>query len=131
MPLGPPAIEKCPHGDGPIAVQPRAHQFLAARRPQPLLVRLNVNVLVVVDPRRDEHPFQPSQRVADDAVAQGGGINVTLAHPLMPWAARVSRGTQTDWHAAMDSMRSSMVNLWLRQSLESRGRCAGVVRHWC
>ena len=56
-----PAIEECPHGDGPIAVQPRAHQFLAARRPQPLLVRFNVNVLVIVDPRRDEHSLEPGQ----------------------------------------------------------------------
>src|SRR4249920_3720059 len=112
MPLGLPAIEKRPHGDGPIAVQPRAHEFLAARRPQPLLVRLNVNVLVIVDPRGDEDPFKPRQRVADDAVAQGGGINVTLAHPLMPRPARVSRGTQTDWHARAGPQRRHQLHYW-------------------
>src|SRR6476620_430517 len=69
-------------------------------------------VLVIVDPRRDEHPFEPSQRVPDDAVDQGGGINVTLAHPLMPRPARVSRGTQTDWHARAGPQRRHQLHHW-------------------
>ena len=112
MPLGLPAIEKRPHGDGPIAVQPRAHQFLAARRPQPLLVRFNVNVLVIVDPRRDEHSLEPGQWIADDPISEGSRINVTLAHPLMPRPARVSRGTQTDWHARAGPQRRHQLHHW-------------------
>src|SRR6476620_9711065 len=34
---------------------------IAAGRPQPLLVRFNVNVLVIVDPRRDEHSLEPGR----------------------------------------------------------------------
>jgi hypothetical protein len=77
-----------------------------------LLVRLNVNVLVIVDPRRDEHSLEPGQRVADDAVAQGGGINVTLPHPLMPRPARVSRSAQTDWHARAGPQRRYQLHHW-------------------
>src|SRR3954453_21294783 len=112
MPLGLPTVEKRPHGDGPIAVQPRAHELLAARCPQPLLVRLNVNVLVIVDPRRDEHSLEPGRLIADDPISEGGGINVTLPHPLMPWPARVSRGTQTDWHARAGAQRRHQLHHW-------------------
>ena len=77
-----------------------------------MLVRFNVNVLVIVDPRRDEHSLEPGQWIADDAIAQGGGINVTLAHPLMPRPARVSRGTQTDWHARAGPQRRHQLHHW-------------------
>src|SRR4051794_17878156 len=112
VPSAIPAIEECPHGDGPIAVQPRTHEFLAAGRPQPLLVRLNVNVLVIVDPRRDEHSLEPGRLIADDPISEGGRINVTLPHPLMPWPARVSRGTQTDWHARAGAQRRHQLHHW-------------------
>ena len=37
-------IEERPHGDRPVAIEPRPYQFLRAGGPQPLLVRHNVNV---------------------------------------------------------------------------------------
>src|SRR5262245_16128295 len=67
VPLGVPAVEKRAEGDAPVTVEPCPDELLRAGSPQPLLVRLNVYVLVVVDPRRDEHPLEPSHRVADDA----------------------------------------------------------------
>src|SRR4029077_19565086 len=54
---------------------------LAARRPQPLLVRFNINVLVIVDPRRNEHSLEPGRLIADDPISEGSRINVTLPHP--------------------------------------------------
>jgi len=47
-----------------------------------LLVRFNVDVLVIVDPRRDEHSLEPGRLIADDPISEGSRINVTLAHPL-------------------------------------------------
>src|SRR5262249_9646618 len=79
-----PAIEKRAKGDAPVTVEPCPDELLRAGGPQPLLVRLNVNVLVVVDLRRNEHPFEPGHRIADDAVAQGGRIDVARLHPLVP-----------------------------------------------
>src|SRR5262249_59292507 len=95
VPLGIPAIKERPHGDRPVTIEPRSYQFLRAGSPQPLLIPLNVNVLVVVDLGRDEHPFQPGRRIADDEVAQGGRITVTAFYPLIPRPARVSCVPQT------------------------------------
>ena len=114
MPLGVPAIEERPHGDRPVTIEPRPYQFLRAGGPQPLLVRLNVNVLVVVDLRRDEHPLEPGQWIADDPVAEGGGINVTRFDPLMARPAWVSRCTQTDWHARAGAQRRHQLQHWSR-----------------
>src|SRR5262245_9038090 len=52
VPLGLPAVKESSQGDGPVTIEPSAHELLTTRRPQPLLVRLNVYVLVVVDLRR-------------------------------------------------------------------------------
>src|SRR5262249_27868016 len=41
VPLVIPAIKERPHGDRPVAVEPSAHEFLAAGSPQPLLIRLH------------------------------------------------------------------------------------------
>src|SRR5262245_56941056 len=112
VPLAFPAVEKRAEGDAPVTVEPCPDELLRTGGPQPLLVRLNVNVLVIVDLRRDEHPFEPGHRIADDAVAQGGGINVTLAHPLMPGPARVSRGPQTNWHACAGAQRRHQLHHW-------------------
>src|SRR5262249_5891964 len=57
VPLGIPAIKERPHGDRPVAIEPSAHEFLAAGSPQPLLIRLHIDVPVVVDPARNKYPF--------------------------------------------------------------------------
>src|SRR5262245_10219350 len=112
MPLAFPAVEKRAEGDAPVTVEPCPDELLRAGSPQPLLVRLNVYVLVVVDLRRDEHPLEPSHRIADDAVAQGRRIDVTGLDPLMSWPARVSRRTQTDWHACAGAQRRHQFHHW-------------------
>src|SRR5262249_50940715 len=53
VPLAFPAVEKRAEGDAPVTVEPCPDELLRARGPQPLLVRLNVDVLVIVDLRRD------------------------------------------------------------------------------
>src|SRR5262245_12570809 len=112
MPLAFPAVEKRAERDAPVTVEPCPDELLRAGSPQPLLVRLNVYVLVVVDLRRDEHPLEPSHRIADDAVAQGRRIDVARLDPLMPRPARVSRRTQTDWHACAGAQRRHQLHHW-------------------
>src|SRR5262245_35626326 len=112
VPLAFPAVEKRAEGDAPVTVEPCPDELLRAGGPQPLLVRLNVDVLVVVDLRRNEDSFEPGHRIMDDAIAQRGGVNVTLAHPLMPRPARVARGTQTDWHARAGAQRRHQFHHW-------------------
>src|SRR5262245_60236419 len=112
VPLAYPAVEKRAKGDAPVTVEPCPDELLRAGGPQPLLVRLNVNVLVIVDPRRDKHPFEPGQWIADDAVAQGRRIDIARLDPLMPRPTRVSRGTQTHWHARAGAQRRHQFHHW-------------------
>src|SRR5262245_42199055 len=112
VPLAFPAIEKRAKGDAPVTVEPCPDELLRAGGPQPLLVRLNVNVLVVVDLRRNEHALEAGHRIADDAVAQGGRIDVARLHPLVPRPARVSRRPQTDWHACAGAQGRHQLHHW-------------------
>src|SRR5262249_52793900 len=72
----------------------------------------HIDVLVIVDLRRDENTFEPGHRIANDAVAQGSRINVTGFDPLMSRPARVSGGTQTDWHARAGAQRRHQLHHW-------------------
>src|SRR5262245_53392779 len=112
MPLAFPAVEKRAERYAPVTVEPCPDELLRAGSPQPLLVRLNVYVLVVVHFRRDKHPFEPGHRIADDAIAQRGRIDVTGLDPLMPRPARVSRRTQTDWYARAGAQRRHQLHHW-------------------
>jgi hypothetical protein len=89
MPLGLPAIEERPHGDRPVTIEPRPYQFLRAGGPQPLLVRLNINVLIVIDLRRDKDALKPGQWIADDPLLTksrkyGGKIDGRPTGPKHP-----------------------------------------------
>src|SRR5262249_23926373 len=112
VPLAFPAVEKRAEGDAPVTVEPCPDELLRAGGPQPLLVRLNVDVLVIVDLGRDEHPFEPGLRIANDAIAQTGRIDVWGPDPLMPRSAGVSRRTQTDRHARAGSQRCHQLHHW-------------------
>src|SRR5262245_19189863 len=49
-----PAVEERAERDRPVAVEPGTHELRAPRAAQAVLVGLDVDVLVVVDPRRNE-----------------------------------------------------------------------------
>jgi len=99
MPLGLPAIEERPHGDRPVTIEPRPYQFLRAGGPQPLLVRLDIDVDVVVDLGRNEDPLEAGYRVANDLVAERSGVDVARLDPLMSRPAWIAGRTQTDGNA--------------------------------
>src|SRR5437899_4816167 len=86
MPLGLPAIEERPHGDRPVTIEPRPYQFLRAGGPQPLLVRLDIDVDVVIDLGRDGRGGHI--RLAKRAIAQTG---IRPGEGRIPATTRLSR----------------------------------------
>src|SRR4029077_488178 len=78
-----PAIEERAERDRPAPVEPGAHELAGAGAAQPVLVGLDVDVLVVVDPRRNEDAFQMRQWVNNDLVSSGCGINIASLDPVM------------------------------------------------
>src|SRR5262245_5923673 len=85
-----PAIEERAERDAPVAIEPGAHELDRSRCAQALLVGAHVDVLVVVNLRRNEHALQMGQWVANDRVSVGSRIHISGFDPVVATSTRIA-----------------------------------------